>query len=95
VEGGHWKSETWLGQRLERLNALYQKFGRAGLEQCNDASLLLWQKQLELRDGKHPGEERHLLELEIKDLAGYLKERRPAKKPQQAIERRNSQELGR
>ena len=97
---GRWRTDTWLDQRLEQLNALYQRFGREGLKEFKDAHLLLWWKQMELRDGQHHGEEKRRLELEVKDLAAYLKERQPEErqaetKQEQTIEHPRKQGRGR
>src|SRR5581483_3472089 len=90
---GHWRSDTWLDQRLERLNAVYQRFGREGLREFADAHLLLWSKQMQLRDGFKAGglgadelTRKQRLELEVKDLSAYLAARqkgRQAEKPEE------------
>jgi cytochrome c553 len=73
-----WKSDNWLDKMLERQEALYQKFGAAGLTEGEGAHLLLWDKQMRLRDGKKmEPEARRRLELEIKDIAQHLKAQRP------------------
>jgi hypothetical protein len=96
---GHWKSDSWLDQRLERLEALYQRFGKEGLREFADAHLLLWSKQIEMRDAfqgrkLEPAElaYRQRLELEIKDLAGYLGGRQ---KESKQVERQQTSNKGR
>lgn len=72
---------SWLDDRLTRLNAVYRRFGRDGLHEypLQDISLLLSAKELEYRDapkGHNQSEaqkaENRRLELEIKDLASHL-----------------------
>ncbi len=89
METGRWRNDTWMEKELERLDALYRKFGRAGLKECGDAHLLLWHKQLALRDakGNMDAEEKRRLELEIKDLAGLAKERKQEMQPRKRVER--------
>lgn len=94
-ENGRWKSDSWMDQRLERLNALYERFGRDGLKEFKDANLLLWWKQLALRDGKASGDQKRRLELEIKDLADYLKGRERAAGGGESVEQRRSRGRGR
>jgi hypothetical protein len=75
-------SGSWLEKKLSALEALYHRFGREGLKDqpLVDVGLLLSSKELQLRDAaKSPAlgedqkaENRHL-ELEIKDLAAYMK----------------------
>jgi hypothetical protein len=95
---GRWKSDSWLDERLERLEALYQRFGKDGLTEFADAHLLLWSKQIEMRDefqGRklEPAElaYRQRLELEIKDLAGYLADRQKERQP---VERQQTKNKG-
>lgn len=70
-----------LGNRIRALDAVYRKFGRAGLNDypLSDITLLLASKRLDLRDapkGRDAGEQRmaanRLLELEIRDLSGHV-----------------------
>jgi hypothetical protein len=73
---------SWLERKLATIDALYRRFGRDGLKDHSvaDVGLLLSSKELQLRDaakGRDLGEDqkaanRHL-ELEIKDLRGYMK----------------------
>ncbi|HMP59367.1 MAG TPA: hypothetical protein PKD86_08440 [Gemmatales bacterium] len=72
---------SWLEERLARLDAVYRRFGREGLQEypLQDISLLLSAKELEYRDapkGRDQTEaqkaENRRLELEIKDLASHL-----------------------
>jgi hypothetical protein len=72
---------SWLDDRLARLDAVYRRFGRDGLREypLQDISLLLSAKELEYRDapkGRDQSEtqkaENRRLELEIKDLASHL-----------------------
>lgn len=72
---------SWLDDRLARLDAVYRRFGRDGLRDypLQDISLLLSAKELEYRDapkGQNQSEtqkaENRRLELEIKDLASHL-----------------------
>jgi hypothetical protein len=72
---------SWLDDRLARLDAVYRRFGREGLREypLQDISLLLSAKELEYRDapkGRDQSEtqkaENRRLELEIKDLASHL-----------------------
>src|SRR4051794_21845232 len=74
---------TWLEKRLATLDALYRRFGREGLKDqpISEVGLLLSSKELQLRDAAHGrdlGEAQQAakrqLELEIKDLAAYLKD---------------------
>ena len=74
--------DSWLERRLAALTALYHKFGREGLKDqpLADVGLLLSSKELQLRDAaksRDLGEDRKAanrrLELEIKDLAAYMK----------------------
>ncbi len=74
--------DTWLEKRLATLEALYHRCGRDGLRDQNlgDVSLLLSSKEMQLRDAAkgtdlsdgQKARKRHL-ELEIKDLAAYIK----------------------
>lgn len=73
--------KPWLHDRLTALGALYQKFGSRGLDgqPLAEVSLLLTSKELAFRDspkGHVASEEQRsanrALELEIKDLSGYL-----------------------
>lgn len=73
--------QSWLDDRLVRLDAVYQRFGRDGLKDYSiqDVSLLLSAKELEFRDapkGREQSEmqkaENRRLELEIKDLTCHL-----------------------
>jgi len=73
--------QSWLDDRLVRLNAVYQRFGRDGLKDyaIQDVSLLLSAKELEFRDAPKGRElpeiqkaENRRLELEIKDLTCHL-----------------------
>jgi len=72
---------SWLEDKLVRLDAVYRRFGRDGLHEypLQDISLLLSAKELEYRDapkGQNQSEaqkaENRRLELEIKDLASHL-----------------------
>lgn len=72
---------SWLDDRLTRLNAVYRRFGREGLQEysLHDINMLLSAKELEYRDapkGRDQSEaqkaENRQLELEIKDLASHL-----------------------
>lgn len=72
---------SWLDDRIARLNAVYRRFGRDGLREypLQDISLLLSAKELEYRDApKGAGQsetqkaENRRLELEITDLASHL-----------------------
>ena len=72
---------SWLEDRLARLDAMYRRFGRDGLRDypLHDISLLLSAKQLEYRDSpKGSGQsesqkaENRRLELEITNLASHL-----------------------
>jgi hypothetical protein len=73
--------KSWLEEKLTAMNALYRKFGRDGLKEHSlaDVSLLLSSKELAYRDspkGYDLSETQkaanRALELEIKDLAGYV-----------------------
>ncbi|SRR5579875_2945317 len=73
---------SWLEKRLAALDALYHKFGREGLKDHSlaDVRLLLSSKELQLRNaakGRDLGEDQKAanrqLELEIKDLAAFVK----------------------
>jgi hypothetical protein len=73
---------SWLERKLTALEALYRKFGRAGLKDhpVADVGLLLSSKELQLRDAaksRDLGEDQKAanrqLELEIKDLTAYVK----------------------
>lgn len=73
---------SWLEKKLAALDALYHKFGRNGLKEhsITDVGLLLSSKELQLRDaakGRELGEDQKAanrqIELEIKDLAAYMK----------------------
>jgi hypothetical protein len=72
---------SWLDDRLARLDAVYRRFGLEGLREypLHDISLLLSAKELEYRDApKGPNQsetqkaENRRLELEIKDLSSHL-----------------------
>lgn len=72
---------SWLDDRLARLDAVYRRFGRDGLREypLHDISLLLSAKELEYRDApKGPAQsetqkaENRRLELEIKDLTSHM-----------------------
>jgi len=72
---------SWLDDRLARLDAVYRRFGREGLRDypLHDISLLLSAKELEYRDApKGPAQsetqkaENRRLELEIKDLTSHM-----------------------
>jgi len=72
---------SWLDDRLARLDAVYRRFGREGLREypLHDISLLLSAKELEYRDApKGPSQsetqkaENRRLELEITDLSSHL-----------------------
>lgn len=72
---------SWLDDRLARLDAVYQRFGRDGLKDYSlqDVSLLLSAKELEFRDAPKGREQSEMqksvnrrLELEIKDLTCHL-----------------------
>jgi hypothetical protein len=72
---------SWLDDRLARLDAVYRRFGREGLREypLQDISLLLSAKELEYRDapkGRDQSEtqkaENRRLELEIQDLASHV-----------------------
>jgi hypothetical protein len=74
--------QSWLEKRLASLDALYHRFGRDGLKDqpATEVGLLLTAKQLQLRDaagGHAPSDDQKAvnrrLELEIKDLAAYVK----------------------
>jgi hypothetical protein len=73
---------SWLERKLSALKALYHRFGREGLKDHSlaDVGLLLSSKELELRDaaksrdlGEDQKSANRQLELEIKDLTGYMK----------------------
>lgn len=73
--------KSWLQDKLARLEAIYQKFGRAGLSEhpLPDVNLLLQKKEMEFRDMpkgrdlmEHQKVDARQLELEIKDLKGYV-----------------------
>lgn len=73
--------QSWLDDRLIRLDAVYRRFGRDGLKDYSlqDVSLLLSAKELEFRDapkGRDLSEKQKMenrrLELEIKDLTCHL-----------------------
>ncbi len=73
---------SWLERKLSALDALYHKFGREGLKDqpLSDVGLLLSSKELQLRDAaksRELGEDQKAanrrLELEVKDLAAYMK----------------------
>jgi hypothetical protein len=70
-----------LENKLDSLDAVYQRFGRDGLKDTpiSDLTMLLAAKQLELRDrprGRDVSEQQkeanRLLELEIRDLTGLM-----------------------
>lgn len=72
---------SWLDDRLARLDAVYRRFGREGLREypLQDICLLLSAKELEYRDapkGRDQSEtqkaENRRLELEIKDLSSHV-----------------------
>lgn len=72
---------SWLNDRLTRLDAVYRRFGRDGLQEYSlqDINLLLSAKELEYRDtpkGQNQSEtqkaENRRLELEIKDLTSHV-----------------------
>ena len=76
------RSGSWLEKKLSTLDALYHRFGREGLKDhpIADVGLLLSSKEFQLRDaakGRDLGEDQKAanrkLELEIKDLAAYMK----------------------
>jgi hypothetical protein len=95
------KSDSWMDKRLERLEALYQRFGREGLAECSDAFRLLWSKQMQLRDGfkgkLEPEElaEKHRLELEIKDLAQFVGGRQKETQQGRQVEQQRSRGMER
>lgn len=73
--------QSWLDDKLVRLDAVYQRFGRDGLKDYSlqDVSLLLSAKELEFRDAPKGRELPEMqkavnrrLELEIKDLTCHL-----------------------
>jgi hypothetical protein len=73
---------SWLERKLAALDALYHKFGREGLkdQSMTDVGLLLSSKELQLRDtakdrdlGEDQKSANRRLELEVKDLAAYMK----------------------
>jgi len=73
---------SWMERKLSALEALYRKFGREGLKDqpIADVGLLLSSKEIQLRDAaksRDLGEDQKAanrqLELEIKDLAAYVK----------------------
>ena len=73
--------KSWLDDKLKTLSALYDRFGRDGLrtQSLADVNLLLASKELALRDapkGRELDDERKAenrqLELEIKDLTGFV-----------------------
>jgi hypothetical protein len=73
--------KSWLQEKLTRLEAIYQRFGRDGLREhpLPEVNLLLQQKMLEFRDlpkgrdleDQQKAESRRL-ELEINDLTGFV-----------------------
>lgn len=73
--------KTWMQDKLERLQAVYLRYGRAGLNEhpLPDVNLFLQSKVLAFRDAPkgrdltedQKGENRQL-ELEIKDISGYV-----------------------
>lgn len=72
---------SWLDDRLARLDAVYRRFGRDGLREypLQDISLLLSAKELEYRDapkGRDQSEtqkaDNRRLELEIRDLTSHV-----------------------
>lgn len=73
--------KSWLEDKVERLGAVYRKFGRAGLAEhpLPDVNLLLQSKALAFRDmpkgrdlTERQKEESRRLELEISDLTSYV-----------------------
>jgi hypothetical protein len=73
---------SWLERKLATMDALYRRFGRDGLKDHSvaDVGLLLSSKELQLRDAaksRDLGEDQKAanrqLELETKDLRGYMK----------------------
>lgn len=81
-EREHQSDGSWMERKLAALEALYRKFGREGLKDHSlaDVRLLLSSKELQLRDAakcRDLGEDQKAanrqLELEIKDLAAYMK----------------------
>jgi len=72
--------KSWLEERMSSLDAVYHRYGRDGLKDysLNDVSMLLSFKELEFRDmpkGNQTDQQRmeaRKLELEIKDLRGYV-----------------------
>jgi hypothetical protein len=74
-------AKSWLQEKLTRLEAIYQRFGRDGLREhpLPEVNLLLQQKTLAFRDlpkGRdledHQKAEARRLELEINDLTGFV-----------------------
>jgi hypothetical protein len=72
---------SWLEQRLVALDAVYRRFGRDGLRDysISDIAMLLVAKELQSRDTPKSAEqserqmaENRQLELEIRDLRGYI-----------------------
>lgn len=73
--------KSWLDDKLKTLSALYDRYGREGLrsQSLTDVNLLLASKELALRDAAKGRElddvrkaENRQLELEIKDLTGFV-----------------------
>jgi hypothetical protein len=74
-------TKSFLEDKLERLDAVYQKYGRDGLKDhtLSDVTTLLAAKQLRLRDapkgreiGEQQQQENRMLELEVRDLSSYV-----------------------
>jgi hypothetical protein len=77
-EGGR----SWMQDKLAKLEAVYRKFGRDGLREhpLPDVNLLLQSKELAFRDlpkgrdqMEHQKADARQLELEIKDISGYVR----------------------
>jgi hypothetical protein len=79
-EKGPDSGKSWLQDKLARLDAIYQRFGRDGLREhpLPEVSLLLQSKELAFRDLPKrelmEGEKKAAreLELEIRDLTAYV-----------------------
>lgn len=80
-ESTNQNGRSWLENKIASLDALYRKYGRDGLKQqsLSDIGLLLSHKELTLREapkgrdiGEGQKETNRLLELEIKDIGGFI-----------------------